>query len=173
MSSRAEIHLGASFNPVSSTPNYTHTPVFLLSGEKEVNAGRGVILFIHSKGSDAINTGGENDEQWLRQSKGCFCIRRHEKGKSHCDPVSEQQPFWLLSSWNVFSTLCVCHCSERELIDFVFLKYLSTWASFLLLISNQCNSWHFIAKKYLKTSYNMRILLIGSWQCWYDVLMCW
>lgn len=56
-----------------------------------MNAGRGVILFIHSKGSDAINTGRENDEQW--QSKDWFCIRRHEKGKSHCDPVSEEQPF--------------------------------------------------------------------------------
>lgn len=68
---------------------------------------------------ESIQVGG-NDEQWLRQSKDCFCIRRHEKGKSHCDPVSEQQPFWLLSSWNVFSTLCVYHCSEWELIDFFF-----------------------------------------------------
>lgn len=61
-SSGAEIRSGASFNPVSQTPNYAHTPAFLLSGGKGVNAGRGVILFIHSKGSDAINTGGENDE---------------------------------------------------------------------------------------------------------------
>lgn len=95
--------LGWCFSLVSLAWHYPQ-PQFLPSVEKEVDTKRKDIPFIRLEGPEAINTG---RVEWWAEAKAVqrlwYYMRKQKKGKSsYCDPVREQQPFWLLFSLRGF-----------------------------------------------------------------------
>lgn len=119
---------GRCFSLVSLAWHYPQPLVFLPSVEKEVDTKRKVISFIRLEGPDAINTG---RVEWWAAAKAVqrlwYCKRKQKKGKSsYCDPVREQQPFWLLFILRGFSTCFVVFTGlNASWLIFFFLRCLN------------------------------------------------